>query len=146
MPVLDRLEPEVRGRDNDEEMERFLKIRNRPRSRTTKLIKAASGRSAAIAISPELVDISAPGSPEDDPVGISVVGGTGTVLRGPVGFTNRPGEIRVAGFWVLNDTLLSAAPSTIITPIPVMRFSPPLESIATFMKSATVIAAMAGII
>ena len=145
MPVLDRMEAGVRAQDQSEEMERLLKIRNRPRSRTTKVMKAASGSSAAIAVSPEMIDISAPGAPDEDPIGISVVGGTGTVLRGPIGFTNRPGEIRVAGFWTLNDTLLAAAPSTIITPIPVMKFSPPLESIAKYMASAAVIAAMAGI-
>lgn len=146
MSVLDRLEPEVRAQDQDAQMERLLKLRNRPRSRKTKLIKAASGASAAIAVTPELIDLSAPGSPDEDPIGISVVGGTGTVIRGPVGFTNRPGEIRIAGFWVLNDLLLSAAPSTIITPIPVMRFSPPLESVAKYMTNAAVIAALGGII
>ena len=146
MSVLDRLEPSVRDQNNDEQMDRLLKLRNRPRSRVTKIIKAGTGRSAAIAVSPEIIDLSAPGAPDEDPIGVSVVGGSGTVLRGPVGFTNTPGEIRIAGFWVLNDLLLSAAPSTVITPIPVMRFSPPLESVAKHIASAAVIAAMVGII
>ena len=146
MSVLAGMEAKVRNQTEEEQMERLLKMRNRPRSRMTKLIKAGSGRSATIAVSPELIDLSAPGAPDDDPIGISVVGGTGTVLRGPIGFTNRPGDIRIAGFWVLNDLLLSAAPSTVITPIPVMRFSPPMESIAKHMSSAAVIAAMAGIL
>ena len=130
----------------DEKMERLVKLRNRPRSRQTKLIKASSGRSAAIAVTPNLIDISAPETDRGQPNGVSVVGSAGTVLRGPVGFTNSPGGIRINGMWKMNDLLLSAAPSTIMTPIPVLLFSPPMESIAKYMASTDVIAAMVGIL
>ena len=144
MPVLDKIESEVRAGSQDEQLEEMLKIKNRPRSKTTKVIKAGTGRTAAIAVSPNLIDLSAPESADGEPIGISIVGGAGTVVRGPVGFTNRPGEIRIAGFWVLNDLLLSAIPSTIITPIPTMRFSPPLEAIAKYATNTAVLAAMLG--
>ena len=144
MAVLERLESEVRSANSNTQEERIKKARNRPRSRITKVIKAGVGKIATVAIAPDLIDLSAPDSTEGEPMGISIVGGAGTVLRGPVSFTNRPGEIRVAGFWVLNDLLLSATPSTIMTPIPVTRFSPPLDSVAKYVKSAAVIAAMTG--
>lgn len=146
MAILDKIESSVRSENQEEQLEQMVKLRNRPRSRTTKLIKAASGRTATVAISPEIIDLSAPDSSDGEPIGISVVGGAGTVLRGPVSFTNSPSEIRIAGLWVLNDLLLSATPSTIMTPIPVLRFSPPLESVASYAKNAAVIAAMSGII
>lgn len=132
--------------ERDEKMERLVKLRNRPRSRQTKLIKASSGRAAAIAVTPNLIDISAPDTDEGQPIGISVVGGSGLVFRGPVGFTEAPGEIRINGMWKFNNLLLSAAPSTIMTPIPTLLFSPPMESIAKHMASAAVIAAMVGVL
>ena len=145
MSVLKRLE-ETAVKDSDATIERLQKLKNRPRSRITKLIKAASGQTATIAVSPELIDISTPDAADGEPIGISVIAGTGTVLRGPIGITNRPQDIRISGFWVLNDLILSGLPSTIITPIPTTKFSPPLESVATHAKNASVIAALAGII
>lgn len=143
MSVLDRIESEVRSGKEDLE-ERLKKLRNRPRSRTTKLIKAASGRAATIAVAPQLIDISAPDSEESEPVGISVIAGTGTIIRGPIGITNRPQDIRIAGFWVLNDLILSGMPSTIMTPIPMVKFSPPLESVAQTAANAATVAALTG--
>lgn len=143
MSVLERLESTVRS-DTEKLEERLKKLRNRPRSRTTKLIKAASGRTATIAISPKLVDISAPDEQESEAMGISVIAGTGTIIRGPIGITNRPQDIRIAGFWVLNDLILSGMPSTIMTPIPVAKFSPPLETVAQTASNAATIAALIG--
>ncbi len=145
---MSALEKITKGGDEEREakMERLGKLRNRPRSRQTKLIKASSGRSAAIAVTPSLIDISAPDTDKGAPMGISVVAGAGTVLRGSVGFTGSPGEIRINGMWKMNNLLLSAAPSTIMTPIPTLLFSPPMESIAKHMASAAVIAAIVGVL
>ena len=146
MSVLEKLEPGVREGSVDKTNERLLKLRNRPRAKVTRIIKAGPGRTAAIAVTPSLIDLSAPESKDSDPMGISVIGGVGTVLRGPVGFSNRPGDIRIGGMWTFNDLLLSGAPSTMMTPIPVLKFSPPLESIVELFKNVSTIAALAGIL
>lgn len=120
------------------------RLRNRPRYSRTKLIKAGTGSAATIAIAPEVIDISAPANENGDPTGISVIAGKGVVIRGPVGFTENPSSIKIAGMWRLNDLLLSSAPSTLLTPIPVLIFSPPLASVGEFIKSTAAIAAITG--
>lgn len=119
----------------------------RGRTRDVKLIKSGTGKAATIAVTSTKIDLSAPENPDyGEPLGISVVGGAGTVIRGPLALTATPGEVRVAGMWKLNNLLLSAAPSTILTPIPVLRFSLPLEEIARYSKNALAIAALTGIL
>lgn len=117
------------------------------RFRETKLFKSSNLGRAAVAISPDIVDISAPDADDSsNTVGVSVIGNSGTVIRGPLGITGTPSTIRIAGMWKFNDVLLSAAPSTILTPIPVLRFSLPLSSVADFFQTATAIGAVAGLI
>jgi hypothetical protein len=146
MAVLENLEERARSAETEDQLAVLVKIRNRPRGRRTRLLKGGSGATGCVAIGTNIVDISTPEAEDAEPLGVSVVGGTGTVLRGPVGFTNSPSSIRIAGLWVLNDLLLSAAPSTIMTPIPVMQFSPPLEAVALYVKTTAVVAAMAGLL
>lgn len=112
-----------------------------------KLIKASDSARAAIMVSPDIIDVSA--ADRDDAsscVGITVVSKSGTVIKGPIGITTSPDNIRIGGMWKFNPVLLSAMPSTIMTPIPVLRFSPPLANIAEFVAVATAIGAMAGIL
>jgi len=148
MSVRDKLQTRL---DKMEDPEKDLqdavnKFRN-PRTEKTKIIKAASGNAAAIAVSPRVIDLSAPESAESgEPLGLTIIGGMGTVVKGPVAFTATPGEMRIGGMWKFNNLLLSAAPSTMLTPIPVLRFSLPLEGVARFAKNATIIAALAGVL
>lgn len=140
-----------RYRDNREsnlqsKLDALVKIRNRPRSSQTKLLKAGTGTTGAIAVTPNLIDLSVPSSNDGEPLGVSIIQDSGIVIRGPVGFTESPEKIRIAGLWTFNNLLLSAAPSTILTPIPVMRFSLPLENLANHAKSAATIAALGGIL
>lgn len=108
-----------------------------------KLIKASNTGKAAIMISPDIIDISAPD--RDDAgktVGVSVVGNSGTVIRGPIGITGVPSDIRISALWKFNDLLLACMPSTIMTPIPVLRFSLPLGSVNAFIQATAAITAL----
>lgn len=49
----------------------------------------------------------------------------GTVISGPVHLKNPPGDIRINGFWIFNNDLLTTLPSTIYTPIPVLKYKDP---------------------
>ncbi len=108
-----------------------------------KLIKASNTGKAAIMISPDIIDISAPDRDDSNKtVGISVVGNSGTVIRGPVGFAGVPSDIRISALWKFNDLLLSCMPSTIMTPIPVLRFSLPLGGVNDFIQAMAAITAL----
>lgn len=116
------------------------------RHKECKLIKASDSGSAAILVSPDMIDISAPDRDDSaNTIGVSVVAKSGVVLRGPVGFTGTPSNIRIGGLWKFNDVLLSAAPSTILTPIPVLRFALPMSNLMEFIQVAQVIGATAGV-
>jgi len=124
---------------NDEEFDGLTDTRNTPRFRRTRILKAARDTPAAIAISPKRIDISAADSYDSAaPQGISVIGGVGTVIRGPLGFTGTPSDIRFAGIWKMNDVMLSAVPSTILTPVPVLRFSLPSESLVQLFQTVNI--------
>ena len=123
----------------DTEINQGIQARNRPRSRKTKLFKAGPESPTTVALSPHHWEVSAAsGYDEADTVGIGCMAGIGTVMKGPVGFSANPSQIRIAGMWKLNDVLLGAAPSTILTPIPVLRFALPLEAIQGFVEAIAV--------
>ena len=46
-------------------------------------------------------------------------------MKGKIHLATNPEDIRINGFWVLNPELLSCLPSTIYTPIPVLKYSDP---------------------
>ena len=136
--ILEKLEPGT----IDTDLRDLERLRNRPRTIDTKLIKTSNETLTAISVTPYSIDLSAGSSASGDPVGVSVVASTGTVIRGPLGLSGTPGDVRVAGLWKFNDLLLSGMPSTMMSPIPVMVFSPPLESAARFAKSAAVLVSL----
>lgn len=143
MSILERINP---PEDVTEIVDVAGKIR-KIRFSEQKLFKASNTSKAAIMISPEIIDISAPESNDTvNTVGVSVIGNSGTVIRGPLGLTAVPENIRIAGMWKFNNLLLSAAPSTILTPIPVLRFSLPLSNIAELIKTTASIGVLAGIL
>lgn len=112
----------------------------------SKLLKASDSARAAVMLSPDKIDISAADKEDSlNTSGVSVIGKIGTVIRGKVGFSGVPSDIRIAGLWKFNDILLSAQPSTIMTPISVLKFSLPLESVKEFITTAISIGAMAGV-
>lgn len=53
------------------------------------------------------------------------VGEVGSVISGPVHFMNNPSDISFNSFWRFNDELLTTLPSTVYTPIPVLRYRAP---------------------
>lgn len=145
MAVLDRLETtkaemDITLRDVAGRMRRL-------RYTETKLFKASPTARAAIMLSPDIIDLSAPNKDDTNgTVGLSVIGRSGTVIRGPVGLTTTPGEIRIAGMWTFNDMLLSGAPSTILTPISVLKFSLPMEDVQELIATTIAIGALAALV
>jgi len=143
MAVLEKLNPP----ETIQELTDLAGKIRRLRYTETKLLKASDTARAAIALTPDIIDISAPDADDSTKtVGISVIGQSGTVIRGPAGLTTTPGNIRIAGLWKLNDLLLSAAPSTILTPIPVLRFSLPMDAVKNFVQVAKIQTALAGVV
>ena len=53
------------------------------------------------------------------------VGEVGSVVSGPMHFLNNPSDISFNSFWRFNDELLTTLPSSIYTPIPVLRYRAP---------------------
>ena len=49
----------------------------------------------------------------------------GTVLDGKIHIGREPSDIRIAGYWILNNELLTTIPSTTYTPISVLKYSEP---------------------
>jgi hypothetical protein len=145
MAVLEKLETSQEERDQT--IRDVASKMRKLRYTETKLLKASATARAAIMLSPDVVDISAPNKDDTNgTVGLSVVGKAGTVIRGPLGLTTTPGEIRIAGMWTMNDMLLSAAPSTILTPIPVLRFSLPMADIQELITTTIAIGALAALV
>jgi len=49
----------------------------------------------------------------------------GTIIKGPSHLADTPSNVRINGFWVFNDELLTTIPSTTYTPIPVLEYKEP---------------------
>ena len=147
MSVLERIAEGRRfqAKTLDDELLELQRLKNTPRSPKTKLLKAEGDSYSAVAISPNLVEMTSSQDSGDPAVGVAVVAGTGTLIRGPLGFLATPGQFRIGGMWTMNDTLLSAAPSTILSPIPVLKFSPPLEAVREFAIAAGITMAAFGL-
>jgi len=115
---------------------------NAPPATHAKIMKAGPGDKASVAVLPNSVDISAPMSDDADTVGISVTENRGVIIKGQVGFTETPDKIRLSYLWTLNPLVLSGMPSTVMTPIPMTKFSPPLEALIKMAALPSVIAAL----
>lgn len=65
-----------------------------------------------------------------------IVNQNGTITKGPQHLAEEPSGIRINGFWVLNDDLLTTIPSTTYTPIPVLKYkdSPYIKMIRESIK------------
>jgi hypothetical protein len=51
-----------------------------------------------------------------------IVNDKGVVIAGRTHITKNPSNIRINGFWVFNEELLTTVPSTTYTPIPVLLY------------------------
>lgn len=49
----------------------------------------------------------------------------GCIVAGPTDFTAAPHEIRISGFWVLNEELLTTVPSTLFNPVQTLLYKDP---------------------
>lgn len=61
----------------------------------------------------------------------------GNIITGPISFSTSFTKMRFNGLWTLNPLIQSTIPSTIVTPLPTMIFSPPsagLKGIASTIK------------
>lgn len=61
-------------------------------------------------------------------VGIMIARDFGIGIQGPLSLLQNPEEIRVASLWKVNPLVISALPSTLYTPVPWLRRSPPTSS------------------
>lgn len=61
----------------------------------------------------------------------------GIAIKGKTSFTNFPGDIQFAGLWKFNNNMLSTIPSTITTPVPVMTFQLPTDSLLNVIRGIT---------
>lgn len=68
-----------------------------------------------------------------------IISDYGTIIKGKTHLADTPSNIRINGFWVFNDDLLTTLPSTIYTPIPVLKYkeSPYVKMIQGMIKSYT---------
>lgn len=144
MAILERLEASARARNHEDDIENIRAVANKNQFPLTKTIRAGNSGKAVIAVTPNNIDLSVADTDNGEPVGFSVIGGKGNIISGPVGFTAKPSEIKISGMWTLNDAILSGFPSTIVTPIPMAKFTLPLSYIADFASSAVVLAAFFG--
>lgn len=72
-----------------------------------------------------------------------VVNKYGTTIDGKVNLVQDPNNIRISGFWTLNNELLTTLPSTLYTPIPVLVYDEP-ASIVEVQSLASYLQEMAG--
>lgn len=65
-----------------------------------------------------------------------IVNNYGTLIDGKIHLGRVPSDIRISGFWVLNDKLLTGLPSTVYTPIPTLVYKEPptIKYAQKFMK------------
>ena len=104
---------ELSSADQVQELQDFL-----DESQDERIIRTKTG-SAEIYLKDDAVCITSQGSN-----GI-IVNQYGTTVDGKFHIAQDPNNIRVAGFWTLNNELLTTLPSTIYTPIPVLVYDEP---------------------
>ena len=66
----------------------------------------------------------------------------GTYHGGKHSFVCSPSDIRIAGMWTFNDSIVSTLPSTIVTPIPVLSSSQPINGIANITSMVAQLATL----
>lgn len=66
-----------------------------------------------------------------------MVGKEGTWISGPLSILTMPNEIRIGGFWVMQNPFLGMFPSTMATPIPQFVLSPPISGIANMAEAVS---------
>lgn len=59
----------------------------------------------------------------------------GTYHAGKQSFICAPSDIRISGMWVLNDFMTAGIPSTIVTPVSTLKFSPPVSGVANLAET-----------
>lgn len=66
----------------------------------------------------------------------------GTYHGGKHSFICAPSDIRIAGMWTFNDSIVSTLPSTIVTPIPVLSSSQPISGVANITSMVAQLSAL----
>lgn len=114
----------VRYVDKEKESKATVDIKT---IKNVKIIKAPNtGKSApAILITNNSLNLIA----EDGKKGVSVIKDVGTFINGEVTFDAHPESIKLWNVYRMNGDLTSTMPSTIITPIPILKLDLPVNSI-----------------
>lgn len=91
---------------------------NKPQTTADHRKLSCKGGSAQLYIAPEVAKLSVLEN------GI-LIGKDGIILNGNMHLARDISKIRLNGFWVFNDELLTTLPSSIYTPIPVLKYKEP---------------------
>jgi len=92
-----------------------------------KLIKAVGGskESPVLAVLPKSAHLISNSGKN----GFSVIQDSGSFINGPITFDAHPESIRIWNIYRLNGELTSTMPSTIITPIPMLKLDFPISGV-----------------
>lgn len=63
----------------------------------------------------------------------------GTYSVGKQSFVCAPSDIRIAGLWTFNDAMVTGIPSTIVTPIPTVKYSLPTTGAANIAETVALL-------
>lgn len=102
-------------------------------SSNERLIRTANG-TAEIYLTDDAVCVTSQGSNG------MIVNKYGTTLDGKIHLAPDPNNVRISGFWTLNNELLTCIPSTLYTPIPTLVYDEPpavgvIQSLAKYYSS-----------
>lgn len=66
------------------------------------------------------------------------VDGLGTYISGRVSLLSQMQQIRTGGLWTFNNNFALMIPSTLGTPIPVLKIDPPLKGLQNLVEQASI--------
>lgn len=72
------------------------------------------------------------------PNSITTTRDAGNFIQGPVSFSSAIENIKVGGIFRFNPMLSTGIPSSMVTPIPVLKLDLPLSNIATMSKISAI--------
>lgn len=107
---------------------------------STKTIKSSSNSQTGVVVSENNVRIT---SKEDNGV---TVDERGVTIQGPVSFVSNTSHMRFGGLWMMNNAVNLSLPSSISTPTPTLKVSPPIGQFKKLMKDANVMMQLLGMV
>ena len=101
------------------------------------VIKNTASSSCFLNVETELTQISA------GPNSITTTREAGNFIQGPVSFSSPIENMKVGGIFRFNSMLSTGIPSTMVTPMPVLKIDLPMKNIAQMIGVAAIAASIA---